>query len=97
MTRVPTLYPGEQILTVSSDVAENRIEIEVAGWDPIEINAALHEGAPWAGDDSFAALQRHMTRQLGEAFGMKPIHQGRKTCLSCGAIQTLTGDLPCGH
>jgi hypothetical protein len=56
-----------------------------------------HEGDPWSGDNTFAAFQERMHRQIAVAFGLTPTHQGRKTCLSCGAIQTLTGDLPCGH
>lgn len=57
----------------------------------------LHEGGPWDGDSTFAAFQQNVHRQIAQACGIKPIHQGRKTCLSCGAIQTATGDLPCGH
>jgi hypothetical protein len=62
-----------------------------------ELDVVLREGGPWRGDDTFASFQEHMHRQIAQACGIKPIHQGRKTCLSCGAIQDLSGELPCGH
>lgn len=57
----------------------------------------LYEGGPWSGDSDFSAFQRHMHQQIAVATGLQPIHQGRKTCVSCGSIQDLSGDLPCGH
>lgn len=83
------------ILTGGIDVATDRIEVEIVDWIPLEVVLRVVE--PWDGDDTFVAFQRHMHRQIEEAFGIKPIHQGRKTCLSCGAIQTVDGVLPCGH
>ncbi|MFM0306249.1 hypothetical protein P0D71_00445 [Paraburkholderia sp. RL17-383-BIF-A] len=88
---------GNTFLTAGVDVSTDRIEIEVEGWNSLDGTTVLHEGGPWHGDDSFAAFERHKVCQIGEALGVEPIHQGRKTCLSCGAIQTSTGDLPCGH
>ena len=98
MTRVPTLFPGESILTAGVDVTTDRIEVEVKDWGSAGDAVVLHDGGPWlGGDHSIDAFHLHVHRQIAEAFGIKPIHQGRKTCLSCGAIQTLAGDLPCGH
>lgn len=88
---------GEKFITIHTDVSDCHFEIEVPDWNSLD--GVLSFGGEYSRtvDDSFAAYQRHVTRQLGEAFGAKPIHQGRKTCLSCGAIQDLFGALPCDH
>jgi hypothetical protein len=87
---------GEKFITVHT-VADCHFEIEIPDWNSVDGVLSFGEVGLWTVDDSFAAYQRHVTRQLGEAFGLKPIHQGRKTCLSCGAIQDFAGDLPCDH
>jgi len=45
----------------------------------------------------FAEFERQMRQRLADAMGLKPIHLGLKTCLSCGAIQKADGTIPCGH
>jgi hypothetical protein len=88
---------SQTIITITSDVADCHFEIEIPDWNSADSVLPFGEVDLCLVDDSFAAYQRHVTRQLGEAFGSKPIHQGRKTCLSCGAVQDFNGVLPCGH
>lgn len=90
------------ILTVVSDIAQDRIEIEIDGWggDVIEV---LHEGGPW--DEArvvpFIEFQEHMMRAIAAGMGLTPLQHARlcglKPCLSCGAIQAHDGTLPCDH
>ena len=59
--------------------------------------------APGESMDSYAELsplvrcRDHMLTEMVRHCFFEPIHFGRKTCLSCGAIQDPYGNLPCGH
>ncbi|KVV22332.1 hypothetical protein WK80_22345 [Burkholderia multivorans] len=41
------------------------------------------------------AFIEHCERTFAEVFGVA--FNGPRTCLSCGARQSLDGELPCGH
>lgn len=73
------------------------VDGEIAG-----IPAIQYEGDPWlVATSPFAEFQAETLRKVAIACGLTAPEQARligaKQCLSCGAYQTITGDLPCDH